>query len=90
MNNRLKSYIETEILPEYELNDKGHNLRHINIVLERANELAENYEIDKNMLYCIVCFHDIACHINREKHEILSAERLFEDKKLKFYKLAEF
>ena len=77
INNRLKNYIESEVLPEYELNDKGHNLRHINIVMDRAFELAETYDINENMLYCIVCFHDIACHIDREKHEILSAERLF-------------
>ena len=30
-----------------------------------------------------MCFHDIACHISREKHEILSAERLFNDNKLR-------
>jgi len=35
------------------------------------------------MLYTIVCFHDIACHINREEHEKLSAERLYCDDKLK-------
>ena len=82
-NNKLKSYIENSILPEYELNDKGHNLRHINNVLARAFEIAEKYDVDKNMLYTIVCFHDIACHINREKHEVLSAERLFADDNLR-------
>lgn len=83
INNDLKIYIETEILPEYKLNDKGHDLLHVNNVLNRAFEIAEKYEVDDNMLYTVVCFHDIACHINREKHEVLSAERLYEDKKLK-------
>lgn len=83
INLDLKEYIETEILPEYELNDKGHNLRHINIVLERAFELAKNYDIDYNMLYTVVCFHDITCHIDREKHEVLSAERLMNDERLR-------
>ena len=83
INENLKQYINDNILPEYELNDGGHNLRHINIVLERAFELAENYDIDYDMLYCIVCFHDITCHINREIHEKLSAERLSNDNNLR-------
>lgn len=42
------------------------------------------------MLYTIVCFHDIACHIDRENHEILSAKRLYEDKKIReFFTLEE-
>ena len=83
INDKLKKYIREEILPEYDLNDKGHNREHINIVLERANELSKGYDINYDMLYTIVCFHDIACHIDREKHEILSAERLYNDKELK-------
>lgn len=83
LNQELKAYIEQNILPEYALNDGGHNLRHINIVLSRAFELAENYDIDYDMLYVIVCFHDIACHIDREKHEKLSADRLYNDNNLR-------
>ena len=83
VNHEIKEYITTKILPEYELNDKGHNLVHINNVLSRAFEIAKNYEVDENMLYTIVCFHDIACHIDREMHEVLSAERLYNDEKLK-------
>lgn len=83
INPSLKNYIEASIMPEYDLNDKGHNIEHIEFVLQRAYELSEKYDIDYNMLYTIVCYHDIACHINREKHEILSAERLYSDKKLK-------
>lgn len=83
VNQKLKEYIESNILPEYELNDKGHNLVHINKVLERAFEIAEKYDVDADMLYTVVCFHDIACHIDRERHEILSAKRLFADVQLK-------
>lgn len=79
----LKNYIESNIFPVYSKNDGGHNLRHINIVLERAFELAKNYDIDLNMLYTVVCYHDIACHINREQHEILSAKWFFEDNEIK-------
>lgn len=85
VNKDLKKYIESNILKEYQLNDIGHGIKHINFVLDRAFELSENYEIDYNMLYTVVCFHDIACHINREEHEILSAKRLFDDKYLKSF-----
>ena len=83
VDEELKVYIETNIFPEYDLNDKGHNLIHINNVLARAFEIAEKYEVDENMLYAVVCYHDIACHIDRETHEILSAERLYADVHLK-------
>ena len=83
INVELQKYIEEEILPEYSLNDKGHNLVHINNVLGRAFEIAEKYDVDENMLYTVVCFHDIACHIDRERHEILSASRLYQDTNLK-------
>jgi len=83
VNINLRKFIESEILPEYELNDKGHNVDHIEFVLNRAYELAENYDINYDMLYTVVCFHDIACHINRDEHEILSAKRIYEEKKLK-------
>ncbi len=83
INQDLKEYIESIIFPEYELNDKGHNLVHINNVLTRAFDISKKYEVDENMLYTVVCYHDIACHIDRETHEILSAGRLYSDSKLK-------
>lgn len=83
LNEALKSYIESEILPEYNLNDKGHNLVHIKNVMDRAFEIAQKYELDENMLFVVVCFHDIACHVDRENHEVLSAQRLYNDNNLK-------
>ena len=90
INEKLKKYIEENILKEYDMNDKGHDIEHIKFVLNRAEELSENYELNHDMLYTIVCFHDIACHIDRENHEILSAKRLYEDKKIReFFTLEE-
>jgi len=83
INKELKNYIEDNILPEYALNDEGHNANHIKLVLERAIELSENHDVDYNMIYTIVCYHDIACHINRDEHEILSAQRLYDDENLR-------
>ena len=78
----LIEYIEKSILPEYDLNDKGHNKNHIEFVLKRAFEISKEYDIDYDILYVCVCFHDIACHINRDIHEVLSAEIAFKDKYL--------
>ena len=55
INNDLKIYIETEILPEYKLNDKGHDLLHVNNVLNRAFEIAEKYEVDDVKLFVEKC-----------------------------------
>lgn len=85
INKELKEYIEEKILPEYDLNDKGHNKEHIDFVLNRAYELSVNHDINYDMLYTVVCYHDIACHINREEHEVLSAQRLFLDENLNKY-----
>lgn len=83
VNIDLKKFIMNKILPEYELNDKGHNIKHIEFVLNRAYELSENYDINYDMLYTIVCFHDIACHIDRDMHEMLSAKRMHEEQELR-------
>ncbi len=85
VNVNLRRYIEENILPEYNLNDKGHNIDHIEFVLNRAYEISLNYELNLDMLYTVVSFHDIACHINREEHEILSAKRMYEDDVLKSF-----
>ena len=79
VDNKLKEYINNKILPEYDLNDKGHNKNHIEFVLKRAFELSKNYDINYNVLYVCVSFHDIACHINREEHEVLSANIAYKD-----------
>ena len=86
IDSKLKKHIENDILPEYDLNDKGHNKNHIDFVLKRALEISKGYDINYNILYVCVSFHDIACHINRELHEVLSAQVAFKDKYLnKFF-----
>ncbi len=78
INPELKKYIEKNIVDEYQLNDGGHNINHINYVLKRAFEL-NNDNVDIDILYTCIMFHDIACHIDRENHEKLSAIRAFND-----------
>lgn len=78
IDKKLKFYIENSIIDEYNLNDKGHNINHINYVLNRAFELPL-IDVNINILYVCIMFHDIACHIDRENHELLSAKKAYED-----------
>ena len=84
INKDLENYIKNEILPQYEKNDSGHSLPHIDYVLKRCFKFAEQFEkIDFNMLFAIATFHDIAHHIDKKNHEKLSADIFYNDEKLK-------
>lgn len=84
INKDLKHYIENKILPQYEENDNGHSLEHIDYVMKRCIKFAEQFKnIDFNMLYTIATFHDIAHHIDKKNHEKLSAEFFYYDEKMK-------
>ncbi len=81
VSNDLKSYIEQNILPEYAKNDSGHNIEHINYVIDRCFHFAEQFDnINIDMLYTIACFHDIAHYIDKKNHEKLSAEIFYNNK----------
>lgn len=80
----LKAYIEENILPVYFFNDKGHGTEHINYVLERCFVFEKQFKnIDPDILYTIACFHDIAHHINKAQHEVLSAEAFYSNEDMK-------
>ncbi|MDD3340638.1 MAG: hypothetical protein PHN72_00330 [Bacilli bacterium] len=79
INAKLKKYIEDNIVPEYQLNDGGHDINHINYVLNRALEIGDAYHLNMDVLYTCVMYHDIACHIDRKRHEVLSGIRAYED-----------
>lgn len=80
----IKEYIEKEIFEEYKLNEKGHGINHIKYVIRRNLQFAETIEnIDYEMVYVIAAYHDIGHHIDAKNHEIISAQILSEDKKLK-------
>ena len=84
VNNTLKEYIEESILPIYEKNDEGHGLFHIKYVTERCFEFASQFaDVDIDMLYAIASFHDIAHHVDKGRHEELSAELFYKDEEMK-------
>lgn len=85
VNKELKEYIEKTVFPEYGKNESGHGIKHINYVIKRSFELIEqnNLDVDINMVYTIATYHDIGHHIDRKNHEIVSANIMSNDKKLK-------
>ena len=84
INKELKEYIEENIFPEYDKNEKGHGIDHIKYVIDRSFELVKENKLDVNldMVYTIAAYHDIGHHIDSKKHEIISAEIMSKDKNL--------
>ncbi len=84
INEKLKQYIEKRIFPKYKKNDEGHNLEHINYVIERSLMFASKIpDINLDMVYVIAAYHDLGHHIDPANHEKVSAELLLADKHLR-------
>ena len=84
INKQLIEYIEKNIFPLYSKNDIGHSIEHIKYVIKRSLEFAKQFaDIDLDMVYVVASFHDLAHHIDKDNHEILSAKLFYEDEKMK-------
>jgi len=85
VDNNLRKYIEESVLPQYNKNEQAHGIKHINYVIRRSFELIEqnDLEVDNNMVYVIAAYHDIGHYIDPKKHEIISADIMSKDEKLK-------
>lgn len=84
INKELKEYIDVIIMKNYEFNDKGHDIYHVNSVLQYAEAIAKNYpEINKDNLYIAVIYHDVCCHIDRKYHNELAYEFVKNDQMLR-------
>lgn len=84
IKSELKEYIENNIFPVYEKNDQGHNLEHISYVINRSIRFANTIpDIDYNIVYTVAAYHDIGHHINPKTHELVSAEMMYNDNRLK-------
>ena len=87
VNKELKEYINKEIFPQYEVNDKAHGIIHIKEVIRRAFALNDTFKLglDKNMIYTIAACHDLGKHENHEIHEKIAAKRFISDDNFKSY-----
>lgn len=83
INRELIEYIENNIFPEYSKNEKAHGIEHIQNVIRKSLKLAKKYDVNFDMVYVIAAYHDIGHHIDRKRHEIISAEIFMKDEKVK-------
>ena len=84
ISNALEEYIQNNIFPIYNKNDQGHNLEHIKYVINRSIKFANTIpDINYNIVYTVAAYHDIGHHIDPKKHELISAEIMYDDNKLK-------
>ena len=82
----LKKYIKELINYHYNLNDKGHGVEHAEYVINRSLKFANEIDdVNYEMVYVIAAYHDVAHHIDAKNHEVLSAQMLIKDEKLKKY-----
>ena len=81
----MKKYIEEQIFPQYEVNDKAHGIVHIMEVIRRSFALNDtfNLDLDVNMIYTIAACHDLGKHENHEIHEKIAANRFYNDENMK-------
>ncbi len=85
VNPELKKYIQENIFPQYEKNDKGHGILHILEVIRRSFALNQNLnlKLDKNMIYAIAACHDLGKYINSDIHEKIAADIFIKDNNMK-------
>ena len=82
MNKELIQYIETNIIPRYQNNDKAHQENHVRRVIRNALLIAEEYDADKNIVYTAAAYHDLGLSVERARHEVFSKEMMLSDSKL--------
>ena len=84
INKDLQEYIENNVFPVYEKNEQAHNIEHIKYVINRSFKFADTIpDINYNIVYTVAAYHDIGHHINPKTHELVSAEMMYNDNKLK-------
>lgn len=82
MNNELILYIQKNIMPRYQYNDKAHRADHILRVIRNSLLIAQDYDVDLNIIYTAAAYHDLGLAVERERHEVFSKEIMLSDKRL--------
>jgi len=75
----LKDYIETNILPLYDDFDAAHQRNHVEMVMEQSLAIASDFDVDINMVYTIAAYHDTGMTENRKTHHLVSGKIVRED-----------
>lgn len=83
---KLKQYIDNNVLPQYSNDNSGHGIQHIRYVIRRCLNFSKQIpDININVIYTAAAYHDIAHHIDKHTHEILSAKAFIDDNNVKHF-----
>lgn len=63
----LKNYIETSILPLYDTFDAAHQRSHVDMVIEQSMSIARNLDVNEDMVYAIAAYHDTGLTADRRR-----------------------
>lgn len=85
VNNELRKYIENNIFPLYENNYIGDGIDRVYYVIKRSEQIIEENDInvDDNILFAAICYHDLRKNNDEKSHEKVSSEIMFNDEFLK-------
>ena len=79
IDERLRHYVESEVIPLYASFDLAHREDHARSVISAALEISEHYDVDVNMVYAAAAFHDTGLVEGREVHHLASGRIIRED-----------
>ena len=85
INKELQNYIENNIFPLYDNNFIGDGRDRIDYVIGRSQKIIQdnNVDVDDNILYTAISYHDIRINNDENGHELISAEIMYKDSFLK-------
>jgi uncharacterized protein len=85
MEKSLLPYLYQQIIPIYRHFDQAHQMDHVETIIINSLEIAKDYDVDKDMVYVIACFHDIGIKFGRNDHHLTGGLFLYNDEELKKY-----
>lgn len=87
INQKLREYIEKNILPLYDDNFIGDGRDRVDYVINRSHQIIEenDLDIDENILYTAISYHDIRKNNEEKRHELISAKIMYNDEFLKSF-----
>lgn len=85
LNKDLQYYIEKNIFPLYDDNFIGDGKDRVEYVINRSQKIIKENKLDinDNILYTAISYHDIRKNNDEKGHELISAEIMFNDEFLK-------
>lgn len=82
VNDKLRDYIEKNIFPLYDNNFIGDTIDRVKYVMDRSEAIVKenNLDVDDNILYTVISYHDIRKDNREDGHELVSAEIMNNDR----------